>query len=330
MKSGIRSILRILSGKEKIASKKNASVFSFFLVLSVIFWFINALSKEYVTTINYPVRYSDLPTGETLIGDSPDYLSLKISAHGYTILRHKLSSKYIPISFSVSSFSINMSNTEDSVFYIQTRYAREHLGAQLSPDIQILEVKPDTLYFRFASIIKKQLPVIANISAEPDRQMIIKGLPITDPDSVLVSGPDYIIDTLEAIYTRFKNIGVISQTTERLIDLDIPEQLTLNHNRAKVTIGIERFTEKTIPVPIEVLNLPDSIKLITFPSDIEINCQVGLSNFPNVQPAMFRASVDFNESYTGTGNLTGTLKNQPEFVSSVKFSPKKFEFLITK
>ena len=330
MKSGIRSILSILSAKEKIISKKNALVFSFFLVLSVIFWFINALSKDYVTIINYPVRYSDLPTGKTLIGESPDFLSLRISAHGYTILRHKLSSKYIPISFSVSSFSINRVSANDSVFYIQTRYAREHLSAQLSPDIQILEIKPDTLYFRFASLVTKMLPVVANISVEPDRQMIIKGLPTTDPDSVLASGPDYILDTLKSIYTRYRNIGVISQTTEKQIELDKPGQLTLNHNRTNVTVGIERFTEKTVSVPLEVINLPDSVKLITFPSVIEINCQVGLSNFPNVQPPLFRVSVDYNETSAGTGNLTVSLTKQPEFVRSVKFSPKKVEFLITR
>ena len=330
MKSGIRSILSILSGKGKIVSKKNASVFSFFLVLSVIFWFINALSKDYVSTINYPVRYSDIPTGKTLIGDSPDYLSLRISSHGYTILRYKLSSKYIPISFSVSSFSLNRVNATDSAFYIQTRYAREHLGAQLSPDIQILEIKPDTLYFRFASIVNKKLPVVANIIVEPDRQMIIKGSPMTDPDSVLVSGPDFILDTLNAIYTRFRNLGIISQTTERQIDLEKPQQLTLNQNRVKLIISIERFTEKTVAVPIEVINLPDSVKLITFPSVVEINCQVGLSNFPKVQPAMFRASVDFNETLAGTGNLTVSLTKQPDFVRSVRFSPKTLEFLITK
>ena len=95
MESGILHKIINFTADEKIAFRKKAIIFSFFLVLSVIFWFMNVLSKNYVAAINYPVRYIDIPEGKVLIGDTPDYLSLKVSTSGYRIIRHKLSSRYL-------------------------------------------------------------------------------------------------------------------------------------------------------------------------------------------------------------------------------------------
>jgi len=330
LESGLRNILHKFNGETKIAFRKRLLIYSFFLVLSVIFWFINALSKNYITTINYPVRYVDLPQSKILVGDAPDHLSLRITAHGYSILKHKLSSKYLPVNISLNSFSVKRSYEDDSSFYIPTRFAREELSAQLKYDIQVLEIQPDTLFFRFASIITKTLPVLVNINVEPQKQMIITGIPAAIPDQVVVTGPDYILDTLSAIYTESENIGVISRSTERYLELNKPEGVSLKNNKVKVTIGIEKFTEKTISVPIEIMNIPDSVKLITFPSNIEITCQVGLSNFPKIQPQMFKVLVDYKETTSGTGSLTVNLLKHPEFVRSVRYSPKKVEYLITK
>ncbi len=326
----MRNFLHRANDEEKIAYRKKAMIFAFFLVLSLIFWFINALSKSYITTINYPVRYTDLPAGKTLIGDTPDYLVLKVSAHGYSILRHKLSSRYLPVNLSLRSFYMQHINKDDSLFFLQSRFTREHINAQLSSEIQILEINPDTLYFRFASLVTKKIPVLLNLSFKPDKQMITIGSPVSEPDSVIATGPDYILDTLSSIHTVHKNLGVVSQTIERKIDLQQINEINLKTNNVNVFIGIEKFTEKTLAVPLEITNRPDSTEIITFPAVIEITCQVGLSNFPKVQPQLFRAQVDFNESINGTGNLTVNLTKQPDFVRSIKYSPRKVEYLILK
>jgi hypothetical protein len=327
---GILDKLRGFTEDEKIAFKKKAVIFSFFLVLSIVFWFMNALGKSYSASINYPVRYTDIPAGKVLIGDTPDYLTLKITTHGYRLLRHKLSSR-IPIAFSVNSFALrNFPGTDTNMFYIQTRFAREHLANQLSSEIDILEISPDTLYLRFASLITKKLPIIPDIQSEPERQMIFKGSPQSEPDSVLVSGPDYIIDTLQGILTKPKNLGVLSKSFEGFVDILQPQHVSVKHDKVKLTIGIERITEKIVLVPLNIINIPDTINLKTFPSFIEVNCNVGLSNFPRVQPELFRIVADFNDIEKGEGRLPVNLVKSPEFVRSVNYNPKYVEFLIEK
>jgi hypothetical protein len=331
LNKGILNKLSEFTEDEKIAFKKKAVIFSFFLILSIAFWFMNALSKTYSAIIDYPVRYTDIPAGKVLVGDTPDYLTLRVTTHGYRILRHKLSSRYLPIAFSVNSFALrNFPDSDTNVFYIQTRFAREHLSSQMSSEINIQEISPDTLYLRFASVVTKKLPVISNVESEPDRQMIFKDVARTDPDSVLVSGPDYIIDTLQGISTKQKNLGILSKSFEGNIDLQEPEHVSVKHDKVKLSIGIERITEKNLLVPLNIINLPDTIKLKTFPSLIEVNCNVGLSNFPRVQAELFRLVADFNDIEKGEGRLPVSLVKSPEFVRSVSYNPKSVEYLIEK
>lgn len=330
MKQNIRRILKLLTSRGKLITRKEITHFSIFLFFAVIFWFINAMSKEYVTNIVYPVKFSNIPEETILTGKTIDNLTLKVSAHGYILLRNKLSSKYIPINFPLNNITLNRVSKNDKEYYILTDNVKEQLNSQFNPDMEILEVIPDTIFFRFAKLITKKLPVKANINAEPNKQMILKGIPVTDPDSVIVSGPDYILDSLVTINTQFKDFGILSQTTVKQIELQKPKDVKVEDSKVRVKVEIERFTEKTLSVPIEILHLPDTLKIITFPSFIELTCQVGLSNFPKIQTDMFNCVVDFDEASNGTNNLTVNLVKQPEFVSFVKFTPKKVEYLISR
>ena len=316
---------------EKIAFRKKAFIFSFFLFLAVIFWLMNALSGMYTANINYPVRFTDLPPGKVLIGEKSDYLTLKVNAHGYNIIRYRLSSRYIPISFSVDSYNLRTaSGIDSSLFYVQTRFSREQLSRQLSSDFNILEILPDTLFFRFASIVTRKLPVKPDIDFEPDRLMILMGVPVCKPDSVLISGPDYIVDTLQVIYTRQKKLGILSKSYDGNIYLNKPDNIDMKADKVNVYVGVERITEKVLSVPLEVINIPDELTIKTFPSFIEVSCQVGLSAFPVVKPENFRLIADFEESSSGTVKLSVKLGKSPENVRLVKFSPKNVEYLIEK
>ena len=84
---------------KKIKVNKNAIVFAFFLLLSVVFWFLNALGKEYTTEINYPVSYVNLPDNQAFIGKVPSTTKLKVSGLGFTLLQYKYS--YSPLPFIV-------------------------------------------------------------------------------------------------------------------------------------------------------------------------------------------------------------------------------------
>lgn len=328
--SGFLNRISQFTDEEKIAFRKRALMFSFFLMLSVIFWFMNALSKNYTTDIKYPVRYRNFPGDKTLIGELPNYFTLRVNAHGYTLLRYKLSSRYIPIVFSVNSFKLSRMSEKDSSFYfLETRYIKEYVAKQLSSEFEIVSLKPDTIIFPFANVVSKKIPVKSVLNYELGQQLILKNNIEISPDSVNVSGPDYIMDTLSYIYSENKNLGILKKSIQKTIGLQKLEHVLIEPENVKVKFEMEKFTEKSLRVPVEALNLPDSINLKLFPHFINVNCQVGLSNFERLEPFMFKALVNYSEiETTQTDKLIITLQTKPDFVKSVNYSPKTVEYLI--
>jgi hypothetical protein len=317
---------------EKIALKKKIFLFCFFLIISVILWLLISLSKQYDDQVSYPVRYKNFPESKVLIGDLPDHLRLDVNANGFTLLRFKLSSRYIPISFSVNSFKMNLlPGADSSSFYIETKYAREYIASQLSSDFIIHKISPDTLIFRLSGVVSKKVPVIPVFSYQLEKQLILKKQILLDPDSVTASGPDFLIDTLSAVYTRTTDLGIIRKTDNEEVDLQEIKFVYVKETTINIGFTIEQFTEKTVQVPVEILNLPLNKRMQAFPRYVQLTCQVGLSNFESLDGSMFRAQVDYMEIRDAQSNkLKVMITKQPVFVQAVRFSPKTVEYIFEK
>jgi hypothetical protein len=293
---------------------------------------MNVLANTYTSEINYPVKYTNLPSQKVQIGNLPEKLSLKVNAQGFNLIRFKLTSRYLPLTFNLNAFTIYRLPGKDSTeFFLQTEYTRDYIRSQLSSDFEILSIKPDTLYFQFALVKSKYVPVVPAFNYRLGKQMILRDLPEIRPDSVLVSGPDFIIDSLPGLKTLETDLGLISNSKEYTVKMEPQKSLLIKPEKVQVGINIEQSTEKTILVPVQSENLPENFNLRTFPSKIQLNCQVGLSNYEKLQPDFFKVSVDYNEILNSeTGKLKVEIVRQPDFVTAVTFSPKTVEYLIEK
>ncbi|MCK4921530.1 MAG: hypothetical protein KAS71_10820 [Bacteroidales bacterium] len=317
--------------REKLVFRRKVLVFGFFLGLSIIIWLMNALSKNYTTYIDYPIRFKNYPENKTLIGDLPAALELRVSAHGYALLRNKISSRYIPIVFNVRSFTLNrLPGRDSSFFFIESRFIQDYVSKQLNSEFEIIDIKPDTLIFPFAQVHSKKLSIHSKAKFELDKQLIFKNKVKIVPDSVLVTGPDYIMDTISVVFTKDDDIGIISGSSEVVVDLEEVNYIGYETKEVKLLFDIEKFTEKVLDVPITLLNVPDSLMLKTFPRQVNLSCQVGLSNFDFLQADMFTLQVDYNSIVPGVSRLKVELTKEPNFIHGVNLKPKTVEYLIEK
>lgn len=319
-----------VSEGQKLQLKKRILVFSVFLVISVFIWLLNALGKNYTTTMKYPVEYSDFPENKVVVGELPGHLDLKVNAHGYALLRYELFRRPVPISFRVSSYTLTSSGERSNRAFILTRYLKDQIAAQLPQELQLLEIRPDTLQFVIANKSTRPVRIQPDLDFELDKQFTTMNGVSLEPDSVEVSGPDVILDTLQFISTEYRDLGLLSRDYRDELELDIPAGLTLSLDEVKVSIELEKFTEMEITVPVEVLDLPDSMSMQTFPSRIRLTCRVGLSKYERIDRDLFRAVV----SYPGTEALPERLEvqimNIPSYMVSLDYNPRSVEYLITR
>jgi len=302
-------------------------MFSVFLMISVFIWLLNALSKNYTSVIEYPLVYTDFPEDRVFVGDLPENLELRINAHGYAILRYKTFRKPVPISFKVSAFTFNRPGQDSSRAYILTRYLIDQVSRQLDPELQLLEIKPDTLHFQFARRITRMVKIQPDFQYQLDQQFTVKDGIILEPDSVEVTGPDLILDTLRYVYTVKSDLGNLSRNFSDKVRLKRIGDLDFSRSRVNCSFELERFTEVQLTIPVNVLNLPDSIVLQTFPSRVKLTCNVGLSKYDRVNGSPIRAVVDYAEIKEGNTLLDVNIQNIPVYLPSYEFYPKTVEYL---
>jgi hypothetical protein len=136
-----------------------------------------------------------------------------------------------------------------------------------------------------------------------------------------------ILDTLFSVSTERIDLGLLTRDYNDKLRLKKIPELQYEVSRVDCSIELERFTEMQVPVAIDVLNLPDSIQLQTFPSRVMLTCKVGLSKYDRIEGHPFRAVVDYELIDDRTKVLNVSIQNLPVYLLSYEYSPKSVEFL---
>nr|WP_320120104.1 YbbR-like domain-containing protein [uncultured Marinifilum sp.] len=317
--------------KEKIKSNKKLLAYLFFVALSTIFWFLNALSKEYTTSINYPVNYINLPQEKVLVGELPAQLDLRVQAYGFDLLRYKLSTAFLSNPFDVNKYTKARINNSINAYPLVTSGITKRLERELSSGIQLLSISPDTIHFLFSPIVEKKIPVKLNSSIDFAQQFMQKESIFIEPDSVLVKGAGSILDSVFVAETENLLLTNLKKTAEKNVGILKTEGLEILPSKVKVTVPVVRFTEAQKIVPIKVDNLPDSMILRLFPGDVKMSYFVGMNKYESISEDHFDLRVNYETAAKGEVNkLKIELKRSPEFVSNVRFYPQSVSFLIEK
>ncbi len=309
--------------------KRKMLVFSIFLMISIIIWTLNALSKNYTTEIKYPITYSRFPERKILISDIPDHLRLKVNAHGYELLSYKISTRPVPINFPVTSFAMNRLSGDTTRSFLLTRYAREQVARQLPADWDLLEIYPDTLFFQFARQTEKMVPVRPVINFELARDFTLMDRVVVSPESILVSGPDIYLDTLNALYTQTVSLGVLAKSYEGELDVAQYKRYAFEPKKVSCSIQLEKLTEVQVEVPIQITGLPDSLRMETFPHSIKVTGKVGLSKYDRIIPEAFWFEVNYSDVQENKSRLQVYMKTRPMALTNVDYYPQTVEYLLS-
>jgi hypothetical protein len=305
--------------------------FLFFVVVSASFWFVRSLGQQYEADVTYPVRYTDFPENKVLISDVPQRLTLRVKASGFLILKSRLNLNIIPLRFNVNSYIRNNSGKDNYV--VITGNIKDMLSEELG-EADILKVSPDTLFFTLSDIVTKKVPVMPALEMHDrfyQKQFTQNGDIGVTPDSITISGPDNIVSSTHFIQTLPVSFTNLSDTVTKDSRLEPVKTLTYSIDRVKVTIPVDRFTEVETNLPVQTVNVPDSLSLIAIPGQVKVTYHVCLSNYQQMLNNPLQPRIDYKDiNLTRSGRITVYLADTPRLISNVRFNPSKIEFLITR
>jgi len=312
---------------DKLRNDKRVVIFLVCLLIATVLWFLNALSKDYSTSIYYPVKYVDTPKNLFLANVPPKNLELKVQAHGFTLLRHKLNLSFSPIVLNVSNI-IQNSLPDDDGYNINTDNLLGRISDQVSNEITITDIQPEFLLIKLDSLKTKNVEVKPAIELDFETQFNLKEPVLISPKEVEITGPAAILDTIVFLRTKPASFLKLDADVERNMDIIHPVNTAVKPEQVLLKISVEKFTEKEIMVPVKVLNMPDSTKIKLFPAEVQVSFLVGLSQFGEITSDDFDLVVDLNKTESATEKLSVEILSKPSFVQTVKIVPVSIEYLI--
>ncbi|PWD97700.1 YbbR-like domain-containing protein [Marinilabilia rubra] len=322
---------RIKNWFARVRQDRNLFIFLVFLVISTGFWFLNALRKDYTATLSYPVKLENIPGEKMLPEDFKSRIDIKVRAGGFVILRYQLSNTFLPLTFDVSQMNPVSGNGREGVFAV-TNDEQTRIVGQLSQGMELIEVNPDTLFVPLIETSSAKLPVKIDSELSFEKQFLQAGNILFEPDSVVVTGPKQIVDTMQLVKGKKLVFDNLSDTVSTMVPLTLPDHVRSSAKRVYATIPVEPFTELYLKVPLKIKGLPDSLRIKTFPSEIQVSFRVGMSKYESITQNQFQAVVDVTHVFGGErpDRLKVRLDRVPRYVESLSFSPIFVEYLLEK
>ncbi len=310
-------LFRVFTSK---SLRKKILSFSFFVIISFAFWFLNQLNEEFREDILLPVEYKNLPENKIQTLALPQSLKITTQASGYQLTNHYLTAE--KKSFIVDLEKLKARTNDGEHFYVLINDVIESNKNQYTEKMQILSVKPDTIKFTFEQVLSKKVPITPVVHFELAPNMTHKSISC-NPDSITIEGPVSIVSKIKDIKTGALNLGKIQLSDKKNIALKKIDLVKFSKGRTNVSIDIEELTENTLSIPIQH-NLPLNYKLI--PSSIKLSYKVGLSYFNTISEDDFKVEIEISDS---SENNIQRIKivEQPNRVIDIEYTPHFVEII---
>ncbi|MEQ6122730.1 CdaR family protein [Pseudotenacibaculum sp. MALMAid0570] len=302
--------------------------FILFILASIVFWFLTKLSKEYESTISYPVSYENLPNDKLLQKEPAKEIDIHVKTSGFKIISGKLFPKTIKIDAS------NLTSKSKTDYFLLLAQQRLAVQRQMNNGVTIDHFIKDSLFFSLGFLSQKKVPVHLNTNLSYQAGYDMEGDMKVSPDSVVISGPEKLIDTVKFVKTILLTRNNLSEpiNSELLLESFSKENnIKLNTDKVRVEANVEKFTEGTMKVPFTVINLPEDIVINTFPKEVDLTYKIALSNFNKITSSSFLIECDYKLSANNSLlYLVPKIKQQSNLVKNVKIAPNKIDFVIEK
>lgn len=311
--------------RRQLLSKK---VVTFLICLGIasLLWVVRALNRNYKYTLHIPVTFQNLPANKLIVGELPEKLEIEIKASGLKLLFISLQKTTENLSIDFNSLKTNAKSHAYSI-----SNGNFNLKNVINFDVDVLKIRPDTLFFSSSKGKTKLVPLKANLTVHclPGYSLISK--PILNPAFISISGDSIALQNIDTVYTQQLNLKDIHENYSSPVRL-IKKSSNINYNTKNVQLSFEvdRVTEATLKIPVQILNKTDKQTIKLLPEYVNITYLVSMQEYDNIGVNSFKVVVDYRQILQKEKNLKIELAVSPSQVKILKIEPSTISYLIYK
>ncbi len=329
MRSNLSEWIKKIRDPGNINSRQQFYVFLVCLLISIFIWFLIVLSKETYTTIEYPIVFENNPENLVLVNNPDSILSFRVSSGGFELLTLKYLTRKRPLLIDMKKLDLVKDGNNYTSVYSTSKISKEII-AKLNISQEYISISPANVYFRFESLYGKKVKVLPKLKIDFARQFQLSDSLSVEPDSVMVIGPEQLLEQINYIETIEQELNQIDKSQTIRAEVRLPENLQnikVIPKEVEIGLSVNKYTESTIKIPI-VHSIKD-YKIKTYPDFVVVTYLVTLENFNRVKESMFTASVNFVEN-DSTNRIGVKLLHFPSFIKITKIEPEEVEYLLLK
>ncbi len=316
---------------ERLDFRKNRNLYTYLIcvIIAAVFWLLNALTKEYVTELELPLDYVNIPENFVFESSIPSVVNAQVKGFGFNILFYRASKDVDSVRLDFQSANRSFSNG-DMFCKLPTAPALKTHLSKLPSNIQLLKFWEDTLFISAEVRRTRSIPLKAQLELGFERQHVQDGPVTIEPERVSVTGPASLVDKLE--FVPLKPIELLDLNSDISVEAEVEalDLVQIDREFATVFIPVDQTSEMEFEVALKQRNLPDSLSLLLFPSRATVLCELPLSKFELLDRTDLVFVVDFEDYEPGRARLPIKQESIPPYVTVKSIQPKRVEIIVKK
>ena len=298
-------------------------LYLFFVIISAVFWSFLTFNGDVQLELEVPVEISK-PNNVHLLTKVPDTLTVTVRDRGYRFFSY-LFHKTPKLTLRLTDYSDG-----NSTFKIDQSHLKKTIASILNKHATIVSVLPEAINIRFTDLPGKKVPVKTDIVVEPREDYTQYGALIQSQDSVLVFSDAKTLSEINEVFTYHVEELDLTDTLRRKVTIAPINGAVVEPRSIDVIVPIEKLKQQSRSVKIAVRNAPPGVKMLLFPSDVEVKYLAPVSRI--TEDAGITAVVDYNS--VGVNSRSNKVKvmigEVPAAYENVKFSHDSVEYIIEK
>lgn len=311
--------------KLSVSERRRLSVFFTCLVLALIAWVFATLSGTYSFTVKQTLVFKNVPQRRAFRALQPDTVEVTMQGTGWQMIFSRMNKDERPVTIDLHTLEHNN--------FIALNTQISQINKTRDATHKITGFNPDTLYFDFTNRLVKKILVepVLNIQFQP--QYAISGKIIVKPAYITLNGPGNVITKTSTWKTDTLKLKGANETITGTLQLQPVKEgnLSIYPKTVQIRIPVEEFTEKTLNIPVKLINNPHYYNVKVFPQHIKVTFTVPLSRYVEIDENFFEATVDFKLwEQGGYTVLPVTINRLPAYCKVINIEPRNVDFYVKK
>ena len=305
--------------------RRRLSAFVTCLVVAVFAWLFTALSNPYKFTVKQVLNFKNAPQKRAFHPLQSDTINAVVQGTGWQMLFARINDERKPVNVDL--------HTLDTKNYVVLSAQLKQINLKKEINREVIAFNPDTLYFDFSNRTVKRVQVKLTSAIKYQKQFAQSGKITIQPDHVTISGPAEILAKINYWETDSVKLDDVNESFNSRVNLKPVKvgNLSILPKTVMVNIPIDEFTEKTMEIPVKLINNRNYYDVKIFPQKIKVTFTTSLTGYSEMNEDDFEAVADLDQwKRNGYSTLPVKIARLPSYSKIVKVEPQAVDFIVKK